>query len=132
MAVTKGEAQITQFEKTVVNLKEVLEKIKTAGEERAVFRDSAIQRFEIAFDVCWKTLKEFLRLEYGVETASPKKVFQEAFKQELIDNDTIWVEMTDLRNEATHSYSEEFAEAVLGKLQKIAEAMEKLLWKLKK
>lgn len=48
----KNEAQIAQFEKTVANLKEVLEKLKTAGENHAVFRDSAIQRLEIAFDIC--------------------------------------------------------------------------------
>lgn len=50
MSMTKNDAQIVQFEKTITNLKEVLEKVKTAGKERAIFRDSAIQRFEIAFD----------------------------------------------------------------------------------
>lgn len=128
----KQEAQIIQFEKTVTNLKEVLEKLKVAGPDRAVFRDSAIQRFEIAFDLCWKTLKERLRAEYGVEAISPKKVFQDAFKQGIIDNDEIWISMTDMRNETAHSYSEQFAEEVVLELPKIESALEQLLWKLKK
>lgn len=128
----KNEAQIAQFEKTVNNLKEVLEKLKTAGPEYAIFRDSAIQRFEIAFDVCWKTLKEKLREEYGVEAISPKKVFQESFKQSLIDNDAIWLSMTDMRNETSHAYNEEFAKKVVLELPKVYEALEQLLWKLKK
>ncbi|MEK7596966.1 MAG: HI0074 family nucleotidyltransferase substrate-binding subunit [Patescibacteria group bacterium] len=128
----KNEAQIAQFEKTVNNLKEVLEKLKTAGPDHAVFRDSAIQRFEIAFDVCWKTLKEKLRQEYGIEAISPKKVFQESFKQTLIENDDIWISMTDMRNETAHAYNERFAEKVLLELPKIQTALEQLLWKLKK
>lgn len=128
----KNEAQIAQFEKTVNNLGEILEKIKDAGENRAIFRDSAIQRFEIAFDLCWKTLKEKLRSEYGIESASPKKIFQESFKQGLIENDVVWLEMTDLRNETSHAYNEEFAELVLKKLPEIYSVFQKLLWKLKK
>jgi nucleotidyltransferase substrate binding protein (TIGR01987 family) len=128
----KNEAQVAQFEKTINNLKEVLEKIPSAGAEHAIFRDSAIQRFEIAFDICWKTLKERLREEYGIEESSPKKVFQEAFKQGLIENDAVWISMTDFRNETTHAYSEEFVEKLLTELPKILKAFEELLWKLKK
>lgn len=129
----KNEALAAQFERAVLNLKEVLEKIKTASAaDRAVFRDSAIQRFEIAFDLSWKTLKEKLRTDYGVDLASPKKIFQEAFKQEIIENDPIWIDMTDMRNETSHVYNEAFAESVLAKLPEISAALGKLLWKLKK
>src|SRR3989338_3352018 len=128
----KSEALSLQFERTVANLREVLEKIKTASVGRAVFRDSAIQRFEIAFDVSWKTLKEKLREKYGVECVSPKKCFQEAFKQGIIENDTIWLDITDIRNETSHAYNESFAEAVLARLPEICTAFEKLTWKLKK
>jgi nucleotidyltransferase substrate binding protein (TIGR01987 family) len=130
--MTKNEAQLLQFERTVVNLREVLDKIGGAGDEHAVFRDSAIQRFEISFDMCWKTLRETLRSDYGVEAASPKKTFQEAFKQGIIDNDVVWIDMTDIRNETTHAYNEAFAEAVLTKLPAICDTLEQLLWKLKK
>ena len=128
----KNEAQIAQFEKTVNNLKEVLERLKTGGPDHVFFRDSAIQRFEIAFDMCWKTLKEKLRGEYGVDINSPKKAFEESFKQNLLENNAIWVRMTDMRNETTHAYSEEFAEKVLAELPKIYTALEQVLWKLKK
>ena len=129
--MTKNEAQLAQFEKTVKNLKEVLERLKVPGPDYEVFRDSAIQRFEIAFDVCWKTLKEKLRQEYGVEAISPKKVFQESFKQGLIENDAVWISMTDMRNETSHVYNEQFAEKVVLELPNIQVALEQLLWKLK-
>lgn len=129
--MTKNEALINQFEKTIANLGEVLAKLEDAKDERAIFRDSAIQRFEIAFDVCWKTIKEKLREKYGVDCASPKKCFQEAFKQGIIGNDVIWLDLTDMRNETAHAYNETFAETVLAKLPEALKTFESLLWKLK-
>jgi nucleotidyltransferase substrate binding protein (TIGR01987 family) len=130
--MTKNEAQIVQFEKSLKKLGEVLEMIKNTHENHDIFRDSAIQRFEIAFDLCWKTLKEYLREKHGIETASPKKVFQESFKQGVIDNEDVWLTMTDMRNETTHAYDELFAEKVLVELPNIYSSLEKLLWILKK
>lgn len=49
--MTKQEALISQFERTVLNLREVLKKITPTTPDKEVFRDSAIQRFEIAFDI---------------------------------------------------------------------------------
>lgn len=130
--MTKNAALIGQFERTVLNLREVLDKITPTTPDRAVFRDSAIQRFEIAFDISWKALREKLRVDFGTDAASPKKCFQEAFKQGIIDNDVLWLDITDMRNETTHAYNELFAETVLGKLGDTCDAFEKLLWKLKK
>ena len=130
--MTKKDALVSQFERTVVNLREVLTKLETAKKDRAVLRDSAVKRFEIAFDSCWKTLKEKLRNEHGVDVLSPKKVFQEAFKQGIIENENIWLDITDTRNETSHTYNEEMAEKVLASLPKACSTMEKLLWKLKK
>jgi len=130
--MTKEQAMQDQFVKSVGNLREVLGKIKATQTDRAVYRDSAIQRFEIAFDLAWKTLREKLRTAYGIDAPSPKKCFQEAFKQGIIDNDTIWIDMTDMRNETTHAYNESFAENVLAKLPDICSVLEKLAWKLQK
>lgn len=128
----KEQVMQEQFIKSVANLREVLEKIKTTQNDRAVYRDSAIQRFEIAFDLAWKTLREKLRTTYGIDAPSPKKCFQEAFKQGIIDDGTIWIDMTDMRNETTHAYNENFAESALAKLPDICLTFEKLAWKLQK
>ena len=131
--MTKEIALKNQFEKATHNLRDVLDRTGKANPlDRAVFRDSAIQRFEIAFDICWKMLKEILRNDHGIECASPKKCFQEAFKQGIIEQDEMWIKMTDMRNETSHAYNEAFAEMVFGQLPEVIAAFEKLLWKLKK
>ena len=73
-----------------------------------------------------------MREKYGVETASPKPIFKEAFKQGIIENDGIWLAMTDMRNETSHAYNEKFADKVLIDLPQMCEALKSLLWKLEK
>ena len=51
---------LEDFEKAVKRLEEVLELKKTE-----VVRDSAIKRFELCFDLAWKTIKEYAR-KYGM------------------------------------------------------------------
>ena len=113
--MSKLEALLEDFKKSLERLEEVLRM-----EKNAVVRDSSIQRFEIAFDLAWKTLKEFLAEQHGIQCGSPKSCFREAYRQGLIEYDDFWIEITDMRNETAHSYSEKTAEKVYQVLSKIA------------
>ena len=44
-----------------------------------IVRDSAILRFELAYEAGWKCIQAFLR-EEGVEAASPRQAFAGAFR----------------------------------------------------
>ncbi len=120
--MTKLKIQTEQFEKIIVRLKDVMDK-----ERDEYMRDSAIKRFEIAFDLSWKLVKTFLEEKHGVICKSPKSCFREAYKQSVIEYDEFWIEMTDLRNEVMHIYREETADEIYGKLDDIVEYFEKLL-----
>ena len=128
--MTKQQALTEQFTRAVANLREVLEKFKNQQTDKAVYRDSAIQRFEIAFDLSWKALREKLRAEFGVDATSPKKAFQEGFKQGILANDPLWLDLIETRNLTTHAYSEAFAEKTVLQLPQALVIFEKLLWKL--
>jgi nucleotidyltransferase substrate binding protein (TIGR01987 family) len=85
----------------------------------SIVRDSAIQRFEIAFELCWKTLKAFLEEEHNAVCTSPRTCFKAAFKNALIGDDPFWIDMTKLRNYTVHTYNETLAEYVYGALRRI-------------
>lgn len=124
--MTKLQIQIEQFEQIIARLKDVMNK-----ERNEYMRDSAIKRFEIAFDLSWKLVKTFLEEKHGVICKSPKSCFREAYKQSVIEYDEFWIEMTNLRNEVAHIYREETADKIYGKLDDIIEYFEKLLKTIK-
>jgi len=113
------------FEKSIKRLDEVL-KLK----ETKIIRDSAIKRFELCFDLAWKSSKAYAKSK-GVECYSPKDCFKEAFQLKLIDYDEQWLNMVDDRNLTIHLYEEKQADKVYSKLLGYLKMFRKLLSKLK-
>ena len=124
--ITKFKAAIKEFGDTCRRLSEALREKKTE-----MVRDAAIKRFELAFDLAWKTIKAFLETE-GVACASPRNCFKEAYRQGLIEYDDVWMSLVEVRNSTVHTYNEHLADEVYGKLPGALEAFEKLLKALEK
>ena len=65
-------------------------------------------KFSITFDLSWKVMKDILVQYYaitGFVTGSQRDVLREAFKANLISDDT-WMDMLKVRNELAHDYDE--------------------------
>jgi nucleotidyltransferase substrate binding protein (TIGR01987 family) len=115
---------LLKFEDAIANLKEVL-----MVEKNEIVRDSAIKRFEICFDLAWKSIKLYAKSQ-GLECFSPRGCFKVAVQLKLIENDSLWVEMIEDRNISTHVYSEKMADDIYLKLNKYLNLFEKLKEKL--
>ena len=122
---SKFQAILQQFERAVGKFSDVLEQ-----EKNEYMRDSAIQRFEFTFELAWKTLKAFLELQ-GITVYSPRDSFKGAFQLGLLDEETTWLEMIELRNLTTHTYNESTAEEIYDALPRILVLYKKLLENLK-
>jgi len=124
--MTKFESLLKDFERILTKLDEVLRLEKTE-----INRDSAIQRFEIAVDLAWKTLKTYLEEYKGIICRSPKGCFREAFSQGIIDYDDYWIKIIDFRNQTAHLYSETLADKIYSELPKVLEYLKILYNALK-
>ena len=94
-----------------------------------VVRDAAIQLFEYTFEALWKFLREYLKDKEGVISNSPKSCFREAFSLGfLTEEETVkFLEMTDRRNDTSHTYKEEVAQIIYSKTPAYFLLMESLL-----
>lgn len=97
-----------------------------------IVRDAAIQRFECTFEVFWKFIKEYLKEKEGIIANSPKSCFKEVFSLGIASEDeTVALqEMTDKRNETSHTYKERVAQGIHEKLPEYCSLMEKILQKI--
>lgn len=71
-------------------------------------RAGLIQTFEFCFELCWKTLKDYLSSE-GLETQFPREVIKKAFASEILSNGDVWIDMLDKRNTFAHTYEEKLS-----------------------
>ncbi|MDR2590486.1 MAG: nucleotidyltransferase substrate binding protein [Oscillospiraceae bacterium] len=72
-----------------------------------IIREGFVQRFEIAFDLAWKTLKDYMEYLGHELQPSPRPVIKEAFAIGLIKDGQIFIDMLDARNLISHNYNEE-------------------------
>ncbi|VEN74649.1 Nucleotidyltransferase [Candidatus Desulfarcum epimagneticum] len=77
-----------------------------------------IQAFEIVFELSWKTMKDYL-FEQGFNEKSPRGVLKQAFQNEIIADGHHWIEALENRNETTHTYDDDMAEKIDGKIREI-------------
>ena len=101
-------SRVADLEKAVTRLGEML----TRPKEEAV-RDSVIMRFELAFELAWKVLKDALE-DKGIVTlpANAKDNIRLAAENGLVDDVQTWFDFLDARNLATHVYDETMADSL--------------------
>jgi nucleotidyltransferase substrate binding protein (TIGR01987 family) len=115
-----NEAVFESFSQSLGRLSQILDEPKTIAN-----RDSAIKRFELTFELAWKSLKTYL-LRQGVNCRSPKDCLMQAFKLKLIADDPVWLTMIDDRNLSVHTYNEELAEKIYNRLKEYEAFFRKL------
>ena len=120
--MSKPRSLRTDFERAVARLAEVL-----ALPKSEIIRDSAIQRFQISFELCWKYLKAYLEEEHNAVCTSPRSCFRAAFKHGVIADDPFWIELTVLRNYTVHTYNEQLADYVYDRLPQVLQRFQALL-----
>lgn len=99
--IDRLDLQFEHFEKSLARLKESL-----AESESSFVRDSIIKRFEVTFEMAWKTMFRFLT-DKG-ERVAPKAwdVIPVAFESLLIVDAQLWDQMRTYRNDTSHEYNE--------------------------
>jgi nucleotidyltransferase substrate binding protein (TIGR01987 family) len=120
--VTKSGSLRADFTRAVARLGEALSLPKDE-----IVRDSAIQRFQISFELCWKFLKAYLEEEHNQVCTSPRSCFRAAFKNGVIEDDPFWIELTVLRNYTVHTYNEALADYVYDRLPETLARFRRLL-----
>ncbi|MDR2399464.1 MAG: nucleotidyltransferase substrate binding protein [Endomicrobium sp.] len=65
-----------------------------------------IKSFEFTYELSWKTMKDYLG-DMGIfGIIGSKGAFREAFRNELIPNGQVWIDMIDDRNLSSHTYDD--------------------------
>jgi nucleotidyltransferase substrate binding protein (TIGR01987 family) len=106
--------KLNDYNKAVVKLSEAL---KGDINEDDIYLDATIQRFEFTYELAWKLMKAYLE-HLGILANSPRSVFREAFKIELIPDGAKWIKMVGDRNLTTHTYNQQNAVDIYNIVQK--------------
>ena len=114
-----------QTERALASLQELVPKYLD-NKQNIILRDAMIQRFEYSTEAFWKYLKSYLSTEHNLSANSPRevirtglfaKLYSEEISQELL-------QMLDDRNLTSHTYVEELAESIAGRIPSYCTVMQ--------
>lgn len=106
-----GVILMSKFEDKKAKLVSAIQRLEEAFKDYdtiqySTIRDGAIKRFEFCTELAWKTCREYL-IEQGYQDInSPKAVMKQAFSDGIINDETVWLEILNSRNETAHIYDE--------------------------
>ena len=100
--------RFSNFEKSYLNLNKAFEIENPSKVEKA----GIIQFYEMAFELAWKVMKDYLE-EQGYVVRSPREAIKQAFSFGLVDDAYEWIDALHDRNLMTHTYDEGTADRVV-------------------
>ncbi len=103
--------------------------------ENELLRDGVIQRFKYTMDLSWKMIQRYLKHVAQVEESgirTKKDLFREAARLGLLSKVEDWFGYDEARNETSHTYDENIAQAVFFEATRFLPAAKDLLASLKK
>ena len=101
--INKIKDKITDLEKAVHKLNESLKRDYMQDD---IVIDATIQRFEFTYELSWKLMKSYLEYTGNLEGSNPRAAIQESFKEGIITEGEIWLQMLQDRNLTSHTYDE--------------------------
>lgn len=121
-----------------MNLKKAYLRLKEVSDmydgKNDIIRDSLIQRFEFTYELTHKTLKEFMKyLGVTLENSFPRTIYKKAYVNNLISDDSVWINLLEDRNCTSHIYNESLEDEIAKRIvDKYVDAIGELVDNLEK
>ena len=109
---------VQRFENYQYALEALLEAVELS-EQRPLTKleqQGLIQEFEFTHELAWKTLKDFLDYRGVSGIIGSRDATRVAFREGLVSDGEVWMEMIKSRNLTSYTYREETANAIAEKI----------------
>jgi len=111
--------EISKLEKSLLNL----ESTQFISMDKNIYAicetylmDACIKRFELTFDLLWKTLRVFFYYK-GIELHYPKDVLKEGYLTDYLEDELLWLRMLQDYNISAYSYDDTLASDLFKRIQ---------------
>lgn len=125
--VKEDEFSLEPLKKASKTLRDALKEVKTD-----FIRDAVIQRFKYTYELAWKTMRRYFKLNNQLEEENIQNIFREAGRQKLIGSVEHWFGYQKARNQTSHTYDQNIAEQVYIAAQSLSVDVDDFINRLEK
>jgi len=94
------------FERAYQTFNRIMKRFEATPEDEAM-QMALVQSFEFTYELAWNVMKDYLENEGFEEVQNAKRTIRTAFKASLIGDAEGWMEVTQKRNLASHTYNQQ-------------------------
>ncbi|MBF0399499.1 MAG: nucleotidyltransferase substrate binding protein [Magnetococcales bacterium] len=112
MQEVRWQQRFSNYHKALQTLVEAVE----LAQQRALSgleQQGLIQSFEFTHELAWNVLKDYLEYKGLSNLIGSRDATRAAFKAGLIEQGEVWMEMIRARNQTSHTYNLDIAQAVV-------------------
>jgi nucleotidyltransferase substrate binding protein (TIGR01987 family) len=113
----RWQQRFQNFDRAFVLLRSALQD-RPIDQYNPLEQEGIIQRFQYAYELAWKTMKDYLEAN-GVVLApvTAREVIKQAFSAKLVTDGQVWIDMMLDRNRLAYTYDERTFRQVLDATQ---------------
>lgn len=115
--------RLANYNKALEKMEQVMKHVDLAlddeeleGEFSDLEQEGVIQRFEYTHELAWNLMKDYLEYQGSTAIGGSRDATRGAFKIGLIAEGETWMEMIKSRNDTSHTYNEDTADAIFIKI----------------
>jgi nucleotidyltransferase substrate binding protein (TIGR01987 family) len=103
------------FQKAYQELKEIIELNQVRALSK-IEKQGLIQCFEYNHELAWYVMKDYLQEQGFNNIIGSKNATRQAFKEGLIENGEMWMDMIKSRNLTSYAYDKDLAEEIIANI----------------
>ena len=94
------------------------EGVRLAGQRNLsdLEKQGLIQAFEFTHELAWNVMKDYFSYQGNASIMGSRDAVRESFDKGLIVDGEGWMEMIKSRNQASHTYNQEIADAIVERI----------------
>lgn len=110
--IPRWEQRLSSYHNALDKLAEVVN-LSQSRPLSVLEKDGLVQRFEFTHELSWKLMKSYAEYQGYEGIAGSRDATRKAYEMGLIQDGTAWMDMIKSRNETSHTYDGDVAEAVV-------------------
>lgn len=100
----RWQQRFQNYDRAFVLLRSALED-RPLDQYSALEQEGIIQRFEYAYELAWKTMRDYLEANgVVINPVTAREVIKQAFAAKVVADGQVWIDMMLHRNQLSHTY----------------------------
>lgn len=111
----RWQQRLSHYQKALLQLTNAVE-LSRQRPLSEIEKQGLIKAFEFTHELAWNVMKDYFEYQGNTSITGSRDATREAFQRNLITDGEGWMEMIQSRNKTSHTYNQDVADEIAGKV----------------